>query len=117
MSERSKAPSDVWGFTDEAPVFASDVADLWHWSTNFAAGEGPFTLFLDMIGWSDENIGDPLYMPTAQYVHESRRDIIPWDSRLGYVELSKLADALKQYADRPQDVRAWVDELLTYDES
>ena len=94
---------DVWSFTENAPDYCSDVADLWHWSTNYDAGKGPFTLFVDLIGWSEDNIGETLYDLTS--------------ANLGYLELSKLADALKQYTDRPQDVRAWVDELLQYDES
>jgi hypothetical protein len=40
-----------------------------------------------------------------------------YGKRRGYVELDKLADALKQYADRPTDVRAFVDELMQFDES
>jgi len=103
MSDMDTKHEDVWAFTEDAPDYASDVADLWHWSTNYEAGKGPFTLFVDLIGWSEDNIGETLYDLTS--------------ASLGYVELSKLADALKQYADRPQDVRAWVDELLTYDES
>ena len=94
---------DVWSFTENAPDYASDVADLWHWSTNYAAGKGPFTLFVDMIGWSEDNIGETLYDLSS--------------ASLGYLELDKLADALKQYTARPQDVRAWVDQLLQYDEA
>lgn len=94
---------DVWSFTEHAPDFASDVADLWHWSTNYDAGRGPFTLFVDLIGWSDDNLGEPLYSLK--------------DASLGYLELAKLSAALAQYAERPHDVRAWVDELLTFDES
>ena len=90
--------ADVWTLIEEAPPFASDTADLYHWSTNFNAGEGPMTLFLDLIGWSDDNIGETLY------------DLK--DAALGYVELDKLGKALREYADRPQDVRAFVDELI-----
>ena len=34
------------------------------------------------------------------------------DFRARWEELSKLADALNEYTDRPIDVRAWVDELM-----
>lgn len=95
--------TDIWTFTEEAPAHAADVADLWHWSTNFDAGQGPFTLFLDMIGWSEDEIGETLYSMAS--------------ANLGYMELDKLADALKQYADRPTDVRAWIDELMAFDGS
>lgn len=96
--------ADVWEYAENAPDYADAVSDLWHWSTNFDAGRGPITLFLDLIGWSAENIGEnPYGLGDA--------------SSLGYVELDKLADALKQYADRPADVMAWIEGLLAYDES
>ena len=94
---------DVWSYVEDAPAYASDVADLWHWSTNFDAGRGPISLFLDIIGWSDEVLGEPTYNLK--------------DAALGYLEISKLADALKQYSDRPTDVREWVEGLLAFDES
>jgi hypothetical protein len=94
---------DVWQYAEAAPDYAEAVADLWHWSTNYDAGRGPITLFLDLIGWSEENIGEPLYSLAG--------------ASLGYVELDKLAKALTQYADRPQDVRGWVDGLLAFDEA
>ena len=91
---------DIWSFVDDAPEYADAVADLWHWSTNYDCGKGPITLFLDLIGWSEDTIGKPLYSLS--------------NASLGYVELDKLAAALRQYADRPMDVRHWVDELLTF---
>lgn len=91
--------TDVWTFTEDPPQAVAATADLWHWSTNYDTGRGPFTLFLDMIGWSEDMIGEPLYSLSS--------------ALLGYVELSKLGDALKEYADDPHTVRAWVDELMT----
>ena len=90
---------DVWTLIEEAPEYATATADLYHWSTNYGAGKGPITLFLDLIGWSYDNIGESLYQ-------------LGDASGLGYVELSKLADALKEYTDRPQDVTAFVSRLL-----
>lgn len=104
------AAKDVWELCESPPDGCDDVADLYHWSTNYDAGDGPFALFLDMIGWSDEELGMPAYGPTVRRLEGSRLE--SWDSRLGYLELDKLADALKQYADRPHDVRAFVDELM-----
>lgn len=94
---------DVWQYHENAPDYAKATADLWYWSTNFDAGKGPITLFLDLIGWSEENLGEPLY------------DLK--DTNLGYVELDKLGKALTEYADRPGDVMKWVEGLLAYDES
>jgi hypothetical protein len=92
---------NIWSFVEDAPDYADEVADLWHWSTNYDCGKGPFTLFLDLIGWSEDNIGEPLYNLS--------------NASLGYVELGKLADALQQYVSRPSDIRTWVDELLAFD--
>jgi hypothetical protein len=50
-------------------------------------------LFLDLIGWSEDELGEPY-------------------ASLGYVELGKLAEALTEYADRPHDVREYVDALM-----
>jgi hypothetical protein len=97
----SSTHSDVWEYTENAPHYVSDVSDLWHWSTNYDAGKGPFTLLLDLIGWSQDNIGETLY------------DLK--DPSLGYVELDKLANALMQYTARPTDVMAWIEGLLAYD--
>jgi hypothetical protein len=97
------AHDNIWSFVDDTPAYADAVAELWHWSTNYDCGKGPITLFLDLIGWSDDNLGEPLYNLKGE--------------SLGYVELSKLASALDQYTDRPADVRAWIDELLAFDEA
>lgn len=94
---------DVWQFTENAPDYVEATADLWHWSTNFDAGKGPVSLFLDIIGWSDDNLGEPIY--------DMR------EASLGYLEIDKLAAALSEYAKRPQDVRAWVDELCAFDDA
>lgn len=60
------------------------IVGLYHWSLNYEAGEGPMTLFLDLIGYSQEEIGEPLYNIK--------------DPKLGYLELDYLGDALKEYA-------------------
>lgn len=96
--QEQEAQMDVWQLIEEAPKHVEATADLYHWSTNYDAGKGPITLFLDLIGWSEDNIGEPLYSLK--------------DASLGYVELDKLGLALREYADRPQDVREFVDQLL-----
>lgn len=90
---------DFWQLMDDAtPDGCEAVASLWSWSTNYDAGKGPATLFLDLIGWSADNIGEPLYNLA--------------EASLGYVELGKLADALTEYADRPRDVSDYVAALM-----
>ena len=94
---------DVWQFVENAPKYVEATADLWHWSTNFDAGQGPISLFLDIIGWSDDTLGEPIYSLK--------------DASLGYLEIDKLGKALREYADRPGDVRTWIDELTSYEDS
>lgn len=90
--------SDFWELLEDPPAGCDAVADLWSWSTNYDAGKGPATLFLDLIGYSADEFGEPLYdMKNAS---------------LGYVELGKLADALTAYSDRPHDVRAFVGRVV-----
>lgn len=90
---------DIWEMLEQdAPAGCAAVQDLYSWSLNFDAGYGPFTLFLDLIGWSEDNIGEALYsLDTAS---------------LGYVELDKLGLALREYAESPQNVREYVDKLI-----
>ena len=88
---------DIWQMLEQdAPEGCAAVQDLYSWSLNFDAGRGPFAVFLDLIGWSEENIGGG----------------VASEPTLGYVELSKLADALQEYATRPHDVYAYAEALI-----
>lgn len=90
---------DIWQMLENPPERHKDIADLYHWSLNYDAGKGPFSLFLDLIGWSADQLGENIYA-------------IGDASGLGYVELSKLADALKVYADDPQGSMEYVEALM-----
>lgn len=91
--------SDIWQLLEQdAPSGCSDVQDLYSWSLNHDAGTGPFTLFLDLIGWSEDEFGETFYDLKS--------------ASLGYVELSKLADALNEYTNSPNEVREYVDTLM-----
>lgn len=90
---------DIWAMLEEtAPEGCEATQDLYSWSLNYDAGKGPFTLFLDLIGWSEDAYGETYYDLKG--------------ASLGYLELSKLAEALTEYADRPHDVREYVDALM-----
>jgi len=82
--------------------YADNVADLASWSYN-CDHPTPFTLFLDIIGWSDEEMGEPMF------------DLRKCGSTFGYLEIGKLAAALTQYSDRPHDVADWIDQLMGAD--
>lgn len=89
----------IWQLLEEsAPEGCGDVQDLYSWSLNYESGKGPFTLFLDLIGYSFEEYGEALYTLT--------------ESSLGFLELGKLADALNAYADYPNDVTDYVAMLM-----
>lgn len=89
---------NIWTMLEQdAPKGCESVQGLYSWSLNFDAGTGPFALFLDLTGWSEDNIGDKLYREGAG---------------LGYVECAKLGAALVAYADRPTDVIAYVEALM-----
>ncbi len=75
------------------------IVGLYQWSTNYEAGKGPMTLFLDLIGYSQEELGACLY--------DLARPM------LGYLELDYLGDALKEYADVGQDAYDFVMRLLS----
>jgi hypothetical protein len=87
-----------WQLLESAPDYAEHTNALYEWSLNFDTGKGPITLFLDLIGYSFDNYGANLYDLT--------------NSPLGYLELDYLGDALKEYATRPGDVMAWLEQLL-----
>lgn len=74
------------------------VATLYEWSENFE-WPSPWALFLDVIGYSAENFGETIF------------DVKEQGSKLGYVELDYLADALKEYAIKPRDVEELIDTL------
>ena len=91
-------PETQYDIIEAAPAYAEAVARLWSWSENFDY-PSPASFFLDLIGYSDDNYGEPL---------TSMADV---PSRLGYLEIDMLADALKEYADRPGDVTDYVERL------
>ena len=90
---------DIWTLLEErAPAGCSDIQDLYSWSLDYDAGKGPFTLFLDLIGWNEDKLGETRYNLTS--------------ASLGYIDLAQLADALNQYVDAPDAVRVYVDTLM-----
>lgn len=96
--EGSDGP-DVWALLESPPVGTANVASLYSWSLNYDAGKGPFPLFLDLIGWSQDHLGDALYSLS--------------DASLGFRELHELRDALSDYLVDPYAVGAFVDALMS----
>lgn len=88
---------------DNAPSYASDTAHLMSWCEGNYDFPAPSSLFLDLIGYSEEELGEDLCSQKKP--------------ALGYLEIDLLAKALTEYATRPSDVFAWVSDLMnTYNE-
>jgi hypothetical protein len=76
----------------------ADIVHLWHWSTNCELPT-PWAFFLDIIGYSEENYGQPIYNSTNIFGQ--------------FIDLDYVADALKLWAVRPNDVRRIIDVIET----
>lgn len=90
---------DIWELLEEdAPKGCEAIKVLYEWSMNFTAGKGPFTLFLDLIGYSWDYFGEPMY---------DMHSVL-----LGYMDIDRLGAALRQYTDRPSDVIDYATALI-----
>ncbi len=93
------ATPDLWTLLDDPPDGLAGIADLYSWSLNYEARTGsPFGLYLDLIGWSLDELG------------ESLTDLARLP--LGYVELDKLTAALAEYVSQPQEAREFAARLV-----
>lgn len=75
------------------------IGDLYSWSLNFGSGQNPFCLFLDLIGFSEDHYGCPLFTGNASMI-------------LGYKEQDMLADALSANAEDPSSCESMIQHLL-----
>lgn len=83
---------------DNAPDYAEDTAHLFSWCEGNYDFPAPSSLFLDLIGYSEEQHGENLCA-----------DKMP---SLGCLEIDLLAKALTEYGARPNDVSEFVDKLM-----
>lgn len=88
----------VWDYLERENPHAQETQALYEWGLNCERNSNPFLVFLDLIGWSEENYGEHLVMNSF--------------GSLGYLEHSYLADALTEYAHNPRGVTQWVDGLM-----
>lgn len=96
-------PTNVWEYTEAAPAFVGAIAELWSWSLNYDWGDSrrPFPLFLDLIGYSQDNYGAK---SSVWAVSEC--------GGFGWIELDLIGKALCEYADRPRECDDWLDGLM-----
>jgi hypothetical protein len=86
-----------WKMLDtDHPEYVEEVVGLVNWSHN-CERPTPFDLYLDLIGWSAEELGEHLWQQNSP--------------SLDYRGLGYLADALQEYVKRPADVCEWVTKL------
>ena len=96
------ASSKFYELLEAAPESVKHTAALFDWSENYEFPT-PASLFLDLIGWSEEELGERL---TANAM-----------PGLGYLELDYLGDALKEFAAKPWEVADFAAALMaTYNE-
>jgi hypothetical protein len=74
------------------------ITRLYTWSLNYEPGANPWCVMLDLIGWSEEELGE-IIVRNPQSV-------------LGYSELGMLADALQTYSTSPGYASAAITALL-----
>ena len=82
---------------DNAPTELEPIARLFRWSQNYDYPT-PATLYLDLVGYSEEELGERLCSETMP--------------ALGYLELHYLGAALMTYSDRPQEAAQYVQRVL-----
>lgn len=85
---------DEYEYLETADEYLYPIVRLIDWARNEEYPDTTYCLFLDLIGWTEEHLGETLY---------NLRKNTP-----GYLELSYLADALELYSNRPNDVRKFV---------
>jgi len=78
-----------------------EITALFNWSMNYEAGKTPFTIFIDLIGYSDNEIGMKIF-DYSESIFKT----------LGYLELDYLGDALKEYATIGSDAYDYVVAIL-----
>jgi hypothetical protein len=90
----------LWDLLENPKPSQAHTAGLIEWSMNYDLKTGtPYLLFLDLIGYSQENYGQPMFnLANIQKV-------------MGFMELDYLGDALKEYAENPQAVLDFIEAI------
>jgi len=91
----------IWELLENPKPNQEHTAGLISWSMNYDQKTGtPYHLFLDLIGYSADNYGEPLFnLSNVQKV-------------MGFMELDYLGDALKEYAENPQAVLDFIEDTM-----
>jgi hypothetical protein len=98
--ETTTTTKNLWDFLEEADCPAPHTKDLFTWSLNYDHPDRPFNLFIDIIGYSEEHYGTQMW--SGKFA-----------STIGYMEADYLGDALKEWAQYPQQVEEWITKLMS----
>ena len=89
---------DLETLLENPPLCGETVRDLYNWSTNYDYDSGrPFLEFLDLIGWTTEEMGAKLNNPLFEIDYESAY---------------QMGLALISWSTNPQDVSSYIEALL-----
>jgi hypothetical protein len=90
----------IWDLLESPKPSQEHTAGLISWSMNYDLKTGtPYHLFLDLIGYSADNYGSALF------------DLTNVQNVMGFMELDYLGDALKEYANNPQEVLDFIEAI------
>ena len=90
----------IWDLLESPKPSQEHTAGLISWSMNYDLKTGtPYHIFLDLIGYSADEYGSNLF----NYTNIQRV--------LGFMELDYLGDALKEYAENPESVLYFIQEI------
>jgi len=92
------ATEKFYNLCETAPEYAEATAHLFSWCEGNYDFPAPSSLFLDLVGYSEDELGENL---TSQKMPS-----------LGYLEIDLLAKALTEYASRPNEIREFIDKLM-----
>lgn len=96
--ETTEQVQTVWDYMDNTHApHAQHAQYLFTWGLNYDRANNPFLVYLDLIGWAEENYGERMLLDFPI---------------LGYLEMDLIGDALKEYANNPQSVDRWLIGLM-----
>lgn len=92
--------NNLWDFLETENPHTEHTNRLFQWGLNYDNRNSPWMLFLDIIGYSQEQYGSNLHK--GEYA-----------ASIGFLEADYLGRALIEWSDRTQQVEEWITELLS----
>lgn len=99
----TKTKRTIWDELENPSEPVEHVSELASWSMNYDYAQRPYLVFLDLIGYSSEEYGEPL---------TNLENLV-----LGYLELDLIGKALQEYATNPEMVTRYIKALEQAEEN